>query len=103
MPNILFSSSSHVWSATPFTCTWRCVFDGAVYHVTHIMIFPEGAIQLKMTDDTAIQLYLSVQWIQSVLLLDTFNPIPVPNRRNKIRFLEVRCRLIDLYRAPATF
>ena len=87
----LFSSTSHAWHATPFTYTWKCLFDKATYPVHHLLIFLDRASQLRKIDDTAIQLpYLSVQWIEFALFLDTLNSIPGP-QKNETKFVSRRC------------
>ena len=74
------------------------------------MIFPEATIQLTLDDYTAVHFpYRSAQWTEFVLHLYARTTSPTTNRRDKIRYLNVRNHLIQLYealrnflRAPAT-
>ena len=65
------------------------------------MILPEAKIQLTLTDGTAVHFpYRSAQWTEFVLYLQGHTDPPTANRWDKIRYLNVRNQLLNMYKAP---
>ena len=68
------------------------------------MILLEATVQLPPDDDTAVHFpYRSAQWTEFVLYLQGHTTPPNANRWDKIRYLNVRIHLIQLYKAPRNF
>ena len=101
MSNILFTYSLQAWSAYPFTYSWTCIFTGATYRVTHIMVFRDRAIQLTITLKYSPVPQCSMDRVYGVSR--HCEPHCCTETMEKIRFQEMRGHLIDFYRAPATF
>ena len=99
-----FSSDSHAWSAAPVQLSWTCLYTNVVYKITHLLIFPEGTLQLTLQDNTAVHFpYRSIQWTEFVLFLYQLPYIPTSNRWNKVRYLNLNRHLRNLYKAPRNF
>ena len=83
---------------------WTCLYTNVVYKITHLLIFPEGTLQLTLQDNTAVHFpYRSTQWIEFVLFLYQLPYIPTSNRWNRIRYINLNRHLRNLYKAPRNF
>ena len=102
--NYSFGSESHAWSAAPVQLDWTCLYTNVVYKITHLLIFPEGTLQLTLHDTTAVHfLYRSIQWTEFVLFLYQLPYIPTSNQWATVRYLNLNRHLRNLYKAPRNF
>ena len=80
------------------------MYNDTDYYVRNILILPEAKIQLTLTDGTAVHFpYRSAQWTEFVLYLHGHTDPPTANRWDKIRYLNVRNQLLNMYKAPRNF
>ena len=99
-----FTSDSHAWSAAPVQLDWTCLYTNVVYKITHLLIFPEGTLQLTLHDNTAVHfLYRSIQWTEFVLFVYQLPYIRTSNRWDKVRYINLNRHLRNLYKAPENF
>ena len=99
-----FSDGSHAWKAVSLDFTWSCVLSDIRYPITHLMIFPEGTIQLTLNDQTAVHFpYEDPRWSEFVLFLYHNDSLPNLNRWDRVRYQIVRRALLNLYRDPVNF
>ena len=99
-----FSSPSHAVTAAFVAMSWQCVFNDVQYHITHLLIFHEVALQLTLHDATAVYLtYRSPRRTEFVLYFYHLNSSPTLNKWDQIRFLDLCRNLLHVYRAPYNF
>ena len=99
-----FSADSHAWQAVSLDFTWQCVLNDIRYPITHLMILPDGTIQLTLHDRTAVHFpYNDPRWSEFVLFLHHHDSFPNLNRWARVRYRIVRRALLRLYRDPFKF
>ena len=80
------------------------MYNDTVYQVRNILILPEAQIQLTLNDGTAVHFpYRSPQWTEFVWFLHGHTNPPTANRWDKVRYLNVRNQLLQLYKVPRNF
>ena len=96
-----FNADSHAWQAVSLDFTWQCVLNDIRYTINHLMIIPEGIIQLTLHDRTAVQFpYKDPRWSEFVLFLYHNDSLPNLNHWARARYQDVRRALLRLYRDP---
>ena len=84
--------------------TWSCVLNDIRYPITHLMILPEGTIQLTLHDQTAVHFpYKDPRWTEFVLFLYHSDSLPNLNRWDCVRYQIVRRALLKLYQDSVNF
>ena len=100
----IFSADSHAWKAVSLDFTRQCVLNDIRYPITHLIILPEGTIQLTLHDRTAVHFpYKDPRWSEIVLFLYHHDSLPNLNRWARVRYQIVRRALLRLYRDPFNF
>ena len=99
-----FSADSHAWHAVSLDFTWQCVLNDIRYPITHLMILPEGTIQLTLHDRTAVHFpYKDTGWSEFAVFLYQHDSLPNLNRWARVRYRIVRRAFLQLYRGHFNF
>ena len=99
-----FSVDSHAWQAVSLDFIWQCVLNDIRYQITHLMILPQGTIQLTLHDRTAVHFpYKGPRLSEFVLFLYHDDSLPNLNPWVRVRYQLVRRALLRLYRHPFIF